>query len=54
MEHCGKKMELVLPFTEINKDLNCDRFGETNDLVTVDMDFYSQASVDVQLKFDQW
>ncbi len=51
MEHCGKAMERVLPFTWVNKDLNCDRFGETREPVKDDMDFYSQCPVDIEMKY---
>lgn len=52
MEHCGKKMELVLPFTHVNKDLNCDRYGEDRVPPTKDMDFYSQCPVDIEMRYE--
>lgn len=54
MEHCGKKMELVLPFTHINKELDCDRYGETFDPVKPGIDFFSQAHVNTPLEFGKW
>ncbi len=53
MEHCGKTMEEILPFTHVNKELICDRFGETNDPVPPGCDFYSQAPVNITMRFER-
>ncbi len=42
-EKYGKLMEQNLPFTQVNVEYNCDRFGETNMPVDANMDMYSQA-----------
>lgn len=39
----GSIMEITLPFTHIEEQFNCDRFGETNDPFTNDIDYYGQA-----------
>jgi len=42
----GSIMEMTLPFTHIEESFVCDRFGETNDLLTDEMDYYGQAGPD--------
>jgi hypothetical protein len=41
--HVGEIMEWSLPFTEVNRGFNCDRYGETRTPVSPDMDYYGQA-----------
>lgn len=42
----GNIMEIVLPFTHIFNEFNCDRFGETNAPFTSNIDYYGQAGPD--------
>ena len=51
-EKIGKWMERELPFTKVNKDLNCDRWGLKRTPQTPEMDGYFQAAVDQPLVFN--
>jgi hypothetical protein len=51
MAHQGKLMETSLPFTNINRDFICDRFGEQGVQQHPQMDLYSQYRGDVKLAF---
>ncbi len=46
-DRIGKLMETTTPFTKINKDFICDRFGETREAPRPFMDFYGQCPVDI-------
>jgi hypothetical protein len=52
-ERFGKLIETTTPFTRINKDFICDRFGETREIPRPFMDFYSQCPVDISNGFLQ-
>jgi hypothetical protein len=52
MAHQGKYMEMALPFTRVERGFNCDRWGEGRHPQKPDMDFYSQAPVNIPLTFN--
>lgn len=47
----GQTMELMLPFTKVNKDFVTDRFGESREPQRTDMDYYGQAPLDIARTF---
>ncbi len=51
LDHNGKCMETSLPFTKINKDFDCDRYGEDRALVTSHTDFYGQRPLDIKMEY---
>lgn len=51
-KYLGRMMEVRLPFTYVDKDFICDRFGDTRELQRPEMDFYGQCPVDIPLKFN--
>lgn len=52
MEHNGKCMETLLPFTDVERRFNCGRWGELGQYQAPGMDLYCQASVNEPLQFD--
>lgn len=42
-DHIGKTMERTLPFTNVNKDFNCDRYGENYTAQLPEIDGYFQC-----------
>lgn len=52
MKKNGLMMERDLPFTKINRDFNFDRWGEERLPQLPIMDAYSQAPLDVELRYD--
>jgi hypothetical protein len=50
--HNGKMMETTLPFTQVNKGFNANRFGEWRQQQDVSMDYYGQARVDQTLIYN--
>lgn len=51
VKYLGRMMEVRLPFTYVDKDFVCDRFGDTREAQRPDMDFYGQCPVDIDLNF---
>lgn len=49
--HHGKLMETALPFTKINKDFIGDRYGERGFEQSHTMDYYGQATGNVELTY---
>jgi uncharacterized protein (DUF2237 family) len=47
----SKPMEILLPFTHVNKELNCDRWGETREALSPDKDIYCQGNLDTNFVF---
>lgn len=51
MAHQGKRMEMAMPFTRVVKDFVGDRFGEDKAYQVPEMDYYSQAPLDIELEY---
>ena len=49
----GQVMELALPFTKVNKEFVCDRFGEDRAPQSPVMDWYGQCPVDMELTYEK-
>ncbi len=47
----GRLMEWALPFTNVRMDFVADRFGESREDPTDEMDFYGQCPVDIEMRF---
>jgi hypothetical protein len=51
MTHNGLLMEKTIPFTYVEPQFNCGRYGEDRHPQTAEMDFYSQAPADIELHY---
>ncbi len=51
-----KPMEKVLPFTHIDKELSCDRWGESKFKIrqNAHQDIYCQTKIDIELVFNKY
>ncbi len=50
--HQDNLIENILPYTKVNKDFNCDRWGEDRAPQARGMDAYFQCPVDIPMKFE--
>jgi hypothetical protein len=48
----GRTLETDLPYTSVNKNFNIERYGETDEPQSVDMDGYGQSRVSRPLVFN--